>query len=227
MAAAQWVPSVVSLGQWLPVRALPRGWCTWRGPAEGPVALTFDDGPDPTTTPTVLDALDRLDLAATFFCTGAHVARHPELVAEIAARGHAIGTHGFEHAHHLWRSPGWIARDLDAALHASSAAGVTPLWYRPPYGQASGPTLLAARRRGLRTVLWSGWGREWAAPDAAAVAARVRAALAPGAVVLLHDSDAFSPPGSVQRTLDALDTVAADLHARGLRTATLDEVMAA
>lgn len=224
---AQWVPSVVSLGQWVPVRSLPGGWCSWRGRAGGPVALTFDDGPDPATTPLVLDALHRLGLVATFFFTGAHVEHHPDLVREAQAQGHAVGTHGYAHEHHLWRSPGWIGRDFDAALDASAAADVTPRWYRPPYGQASGATLLAARRRGLRTVLWSAWGREWAAPDAAAVAARVRRALVPGAVVLLHDSDAFSPAGSVGRTLDALDAVAADLTARGLRTATLDEVLAA
>ena len=226
LAAAQWVPSVVSLGQWLPLRALPGGWCSWRGPATGAVALTFDDGPHPRTTPAVLDALDRLGLAATFFCSGVHTEHHPELVREIRDRGHAVGTHGYAHEHHLLRTPGWIARDLGAALAASAAAGIAPRWYRPPYGQASGPTLLAARRRGLRTVLWSAWGREWAAADAPSVAARVRAGLAPGAVVLLHDSDAFSPPGSAALALGALDELAGDLAERGLRTATLDEVLA-
>ena len=225
-AGAQWVPSVVSLGQWLPLRHLPLGWCSWRGGPDAPVALTFDDGPDPVLTPAVLDALDRLGLTATFFCTGAHVERHPRLVAEIVARGHAVGTHGYTHGHHLLRSPAWVNRDLDAALAASAEAGVTPRWFRPPYGQASGPTLVAARRRGLRTVLWSAWGREWAAPDAAAVAARVGGALGPGAVVLLHDSDAFSPRGSVARTLGALESIAGDLAERGLRTSTLDEVLA-
>ena len=225
-AAIQWVPSVVSLGQWLPVRSLPSGWCSWRGRSGTTVALTFDDGPDPATTPRILDALDRLGLVATFFCTGAHVERHPGLACELRDRGHAVGSHGYAHEHHLLHGPGWIARDLDAALRVSAAAGLSPRWYRPPYGQCSGPTLFAARRRGLSTVLWSAWGREWAAPDAGAVAARVGAALAPGAVVLLHDSDAFSPPGSVERTLVALESVAADLADRGLRAATLDEVMA-
>lgn len=224
-AALQWVPSVVSLGQWLPLRQLPSGWCAWRGRPDGPVALTFDDGPDPATTPAVLDSLDRLGLVATFFCTGAHARRHPDLVREARRRGHAVGVHGYRHEHHLWRGPRWIARDLDDALQAVGAAGVEPRFYRPPYGQASGSTLLAAHRRGLRTVLWSAWGREWAAPDAAAVAARVRRALVPGAVVLLHDSDAFSPRGSAGRALEALDAIAGDLAERGLRAATLDEVL--
>lgn len=226
-AAVQWVPSVVSLGQWLPVRVAPGGWCRWRGAPGTGVALTFDDGPDPATTPAVLDALDRLGLRATFFPIGTAVARHPGLVREVVERGHLVGTHGFRHHHHLGKPPGWAGRDLDAALAALRDAGVVPRWYRPPYGQASGPTLLAAHRRGLRTVLWSAWGREWAAPTVGSVAARIIPELVPGAVVLLHDSDAFSPAGSAARALGALDAVAARLDERGLRAVTLDEVVAA
>lgn len=225
LAAAQWVPSVVSLGQWLPVRSLPGGWCTWRGPARAAVALTFDDGPDPVATPAVLDALERLGLRATFFCLGERAAAHPDLVAEVARRGHAVGVHGHRHTHHLLRAPWHPGADLDRALAALAAAGVAPRWYRPPYGQASGATLLAARRRGLRTVLWSAWGREWAAPDAAAVARRVTSALTPGAVVLLHDSDGSSPAGSAGRAAAALAPIAAALDEAGLRTATLDELL--
>ena len=110
--AANIVPSVVSLGHWLPVRRLPGGWCRWRGPLVPKVALTFDDGPSPVTTPRILDQLDELGLGATFFCLGREVEWHPEVVAEIARRGHGIGTHGYEHEHHLARSPRWVERDL-------------------------------------------------------------------------------------------------------------------
>jgi peptidoglycan/xylan/chitin deacetylase (PgdA/CDA1 family) len=191
------------------------------------VALTVDDGPDPDHTPAMLDELDRLGLVATFFCLGEHVEAHPALVAEVVRRGHGVGTHGHRHAHHLLRSPLLPGRDLDRAVAGlRRVVGAEPRWYRPPYGQASGATLGAARRRGLRTVLWSAWGREWVERDATAVAARVRSALAPGAVVLLHDSDAFSPAGTAARARDALDAVAADLDRLGLATATLDEVLA-
>jgi peptidoglycan/xylan/chitin deacetylase (PgdA/CDA1 family) len=112
-------------------------------------------------------------------------------------------------------------------VEALASAGVTPRWYRPPYGQLSGPSLLAARRHGLEVVLWSAWGREWTRAAPAEVAARVTTALAPGAVVLLHDSDAFSPPGSAARALAALGPIADGLDRLGLRTATLDELMGA
>ena len=225
VAAAQMVPSIVSLGQWLPVRALPGDWCRWRGPAEPRVALTFDDGPDPRTTPAVLDRLDELALTATFFCLGEHVDAHPGLVREVVARGHQVETHGYRHEHHFARRPGWVRADLERAIDALGAAGVRPRWFRPPFGQATGPTLVEARRHGVRVVLWSAWGREWAERDAARVAGRVNAALAPGAIVLLHDADVGSPEGSSRRAVEALGPIAAELDRRRLDAVPLDRLV--
>jgi peptidoglycan/xylan/chitin deacetylase (PgdA/CDA1 family) len=188
------VPSVVSLGQWAPIRSLPAGLCRWRGPAEPRVALTFDDGPQPDTTPRMLDRLDELGLVATFFCVGSRVAAHPDLVEEVRRRGHQVEVHGHRHAHHFVRTPRWVRGDLNSALDALGAVGVRPKWFRRPFGQVTGATLIEARRHRLRLVLWSAWGREWAEEDASGVARRVTRRLEPGAIVLLHDSDAFSPP---------------------------------
>ncbi len=180
-------------------------------------------GPRPSR---LLDDLDRLGLAATFFCLGRNVRAHPDLVGEILRRGHEVETHGDEHAHHLARSPGWVSRDLDRALDALGACGVRPRWYRPPYGQASAGTVLAGRRRRLGLVLWSAWGREWARADPSAVAGSVERGLGPGAIVLLHDSDVTSPPGSAATARQALEPLAAALERRGLTTVTLDQLVA-
>jgi len=219
------LPSVVSLGQWGPIRALPRDCCRWRGPAEAAVALTFDDGPHPRTTPAVLDRLDELSLPATFFCLGERVASYPDLVTEILSRGHQVETHGYRHDHHFIHTPRWVRSDLDAAVDVLGAAGVRPRWFRPPYGQTTGATMFEARRRSLRLVLWSAWGREWDEPDAVSVARRVAAGLAPGAIVLLHDADVLSPPGSSRRVAQALGPIAEDLHRRGYAGLTLDQLV--
>ena len=224
-AAGHMVPSVVSLGQWAPVRRLPGDLCRWRGPRRPAVALTFDDGPEPSTTPLVLDRLAELGLNGTFFCLGVHAAAHPDLVREAVARGHQVETHGFEHAHHFARSPAWVGADLDRALDAMAAAGTHPKWFRPPYGQATGATLVEARRRHRSVVLWSAWGREWDEPDAAAVARRVAGGLRPGTVVLLHDADVDSPPGSWRRALDALGPIADALASQRLAAVTLDDLV--
>lgn len=226
--AAEYVPALATLGQWSAMEVLPRAWCRWRAPADQPrVAITFDDGPHPVATPAVLDRLDTLGLRATFFPLASLVERDPGMVAEIVRRGHVVGTHGFHHEHHLLRSPGWVRRDLAAAAAAMAKVGIQPRWYRPAYGQVTGATLLAARRAGLETVLWSAWGREWATADAASVARRISRRLEPGAIVLLHDNDAFGPKGMWRTALEALDLVAAELDRRGLGAATLDELVAA
>ena len=76
-------------------------------------------------------------------------------------------------------------------------------------------------------MLWSAWGREWDEPDSSSVARRVRAGVGPGGIVLLHDADVQSPPGSSRRAAEALGPIAEDLHRQGLAALTLDELVGA
>jgi peptidoglycan/xylan/chitin deacetylase (PgdA/CDA1 family) len=225
VAGIHFAPSVVVLGQWAPVRTLPGGWCRWRGSDRHRVALTFDDGPDARTTPQVLEQLDRLGLRATFFLLGERVDTAPSVVRAVVAAGHEIGSHGHVHDHHFVHSPRWVLADLDASLAAIAEHAPRPRWYRPPYGQATAATLVAARMRSVDPVLWSAWGREWVAPDAAGVTRRVAGGLAPGAIVLLHDSDVTSPAGTTERVLEALPDIAVELQRRGLDSVTLSELV--
>ena len=227
-ALAHALPSVCVLGQWVPARleALPAGVCRWRGPASRTaVSLTFDDGPSPASTPRTLDLLDELGWKATFFVVGSLAAAHPELVVEMRRRGHAVGLHGQQHRHHLLHSWRWIRRDTEEALRVLDDICPRPRWYRPPYGQLSTPTLLEARRQRLEVVLWSAWGREWAEPDASSVQARLAPLMEPGAVVLLHDSEEFAPPGTARRTHETLRLLAPVLSERSLRAVTLDALV--
>ncbi len=186
----------------------------------GHVALTFDDGPDPASTPAILDGLERLGWRATFFLLGSMVRRNPSVAKEVAARGHEVGVHGDEHRSHVRRSLFAIHDDVARCRDLiADATGAEPYWFRPPYGVLSGGSLVTARRLGLRTVLWTTWGRDWrdeATP--ATVVADVAAGLRPGATVLLHDSDCTSAPGSWKATLGALPGLA-ELFATGGLTA--------
>ncbi len=182
------------------------------------VALTFDDGPDPESTPAFLDELDRLGVAATFFLLGSQVRRAGTLTAEIVRRGHELGVHGDTHTNHLKRSARWVTDDVGRARDLIEAASGVPVrWFRPPYGALAASSLVAARRTGLRTVLWTTWGRDWRPGTLAEdVVAEVRSTMRPGATVLLHDSDLTSAPGSWKRTLAALPTLAEDWRGAGL-----------
>jgi hypothetical protein len=124
------------------------------------VALTFDDGPSPETTPRTLTLLDQLGLRATFFLLGTAVAGAPGLAAEIAGRGHEVACHGMVHDRHLLRSPGWVINDTAAAVALLDGLGLRPSRYRPPFGQASAATLGAARRGVPEEVGVDGVGAE-------------------------------------------------------------------
>lgn len=224
-AVSHALPSVAVLGTFLPrpPARVPGGWCRWRLDGNRrEVALTFDDGPTAEATSRTLDLLDDLGLVATFFVVGAQVEAHPELVAAMRDGGHAVGVHGHRHAHHLGQSPGWIRRDTERAVAAvTEASGVRPRWYRPPYGQLTTATALQARHHGMEVVLWSRWGREFAEPAAGSVLDRLARGLRPGAVLLLHDSDAHAPAGTAARTHEVLPPLAEELQRRGLGSATL------
>jgi peptidoglycan/xylan/chitin deacetylase (PgdA/CDA1 family) len=187
-----------------------------RLPAGRGVAITFDDGPHARGTPAVLAELDRRGLRATFYLVGEQVARRPTLAAEIAAAGHEVGIHGFHHMLLLRRTPRALREDLDRAEAViGEASGVTSLTYRPPYGVFSLAGLRLATAR-WSPLLWSHWGRDWerrATPSS--IAARSTRALGPGAVVLLHDSDAYSCEGSWRQTVAALPAVLEAAFATG------------
>jgi peptidoglycan/xylan/chitin deacetylase (PgdA/CDA1 family) len=187
------------------------------------VALTFDDGPDPASTPAFLDLLAARRLRATFFLLGSMVAKAPELAADIADAGHEVGVHGWAHQYTILRGPRAIADDIARATDAVAAAsGTQPRFYRPPYGVLSAGALAAARSHGLTPVLWTCWGREWAAgATAGSVYATLAKDLSPGGTVLLHDSDCTSPAGAAVAALGALPQLLDDCAERGLRVGPL------
>lgn len=191
----------------------------------GHVALTFDDGPDPVSTPAFLEVLDTLRWRATFFMLGDMVRRAPGLAAEVVAAGHEIGIHGDRHQSQLRRTPQSVADDLARARDSIyDATGVEPMWFRPPYGTLSFGGLRRARRAGVRTVLWTSWGRDWRAEATAdSVVADVLKGHVDGGTVLLHDSDCTSAPECWRAPLGALPNLAIELEARGLRVGPVGE----
>ena len=182
------------------------------------IALTFDDGPDPRSTPQFLDALDRLGWQATFFMLGEMVERHPAVARDVAAAGHEIAVHGQRHLSHVLRTPRQVHLDLRRATAIIEAAtGASMRFVRPPYGTMSAGTFWSARALGLRPVLWSAWGRDWR-PEATpvTVVSDVCRSLTAGGTVLLHDSDCTSAPDAWRSALGALPLLAEALHQRNL-----------
>jgi peptidoglycan/xylan/chitin deacetylase (PgdA/CDA1 family) len=208
-------PVVPVIGNALPVVLRQEG--------EEGVALTFDDGPHPQGTPAILEALREAGAVATFFLAGEQVVRRPALAAEIVAAGHRVELHCHRHRNQLRLSPRSLLDDADRAKAAiEEASGQAIADYRPPYGIFSAAGLRAVRSRGWRPVLWSQWGRDWdrrATP--VSIARRASAGARAGDILLLHDADYYSAPGSWVRTAAALPIILEELEARGLKSVLL------
>jgi peptidoglycan/xylan/chitin deacetylase (PgdA/CDA1 family) len=208
--AVHWPPIARALG--VPLRI---------GSTTG-VALTFDDGPHPEGTPAILETLRARGTRATFFLVGERVEQYPSLVEEIAAEGHEPAVHAYLHRNQMRLTPGEFAADLDRAVSViAQACGRPPTLYRPPYGVFTLAGLAAIRRRALRPLLWSKWGRDWRADRSPAqIAASSTEALSAGDVILLHDADWYSSPGSHRNTTAALPAILDELARRGLPAVT-------
>lgn len=190
----------------------------WQGDAGGRgIALTFDDGPHPVTTPKILELLAREDLKATFFVLGNKADAHPEVVREIARAGHGLGVHGYTH-YRLYSllPPRAVEEDIKRAQEAvERAAGVKTRLFRPPVGQVSPRTADGARRAGVEIVVWSVRGLDGLKnADPERIVARVERGLRPGAIVLLHD--AAERDDHVPASLEALPKIIAAIRARKL-----------
>jgi peptidoglycan/xylan/chitin deacetylase (PgdA/CDA1 family) len=203
------------------------GRTLWRGPTDRPrAALTFDDGPGPSTG-AVLDVLAREGVQATFFVLGRQVDRHPEVVRRMVAEGHQIANHGYDHGILIFR--GWrhvrdqLARTERSVERAVGADAMTRL-FRAPHGFRGPATALASRRAGYRMAAWTTGVFDSAEPGPAAIARRCAQALAPGAILLLHDADGWAPGRPRQQTVDALAEICGAARVRDLELVTFDEL---
>ncbi|MGY1754870.1 polysaccharide deacetylase family protein [Blastococcus sp. SYSU D01042] len=184
---------------------------------ERTVALTFDDGPRPDSTPAVLDVLRSRGVTATFFVTGGNAARHPDLVRRIVAEGHTIGNHSWSHPDLSGLSPAGRAAEMDRTSQAVvDATGVVPCFFRGPYGVHGGAIASQAVERGMSVVGWSLDTRDWTTPGGWSPSFQqqiVAAATAPAGahpIVLMHDGGGYR-----QNTVAALDRIISDYVARG------------
>lgn len=126
------------------------------------LAITFDDGPNPAITPKLLDLLDRYHAKGTFFLIGRFVRECPELVKEVAARGHVIGNHTDTHPNLSLLAPSQIRAELRLCHDAiSNTLGTLPRWFRPPFGMRNPWVIPAAGELECQTVMWTLIPGDW------------------------------------------------------------------
>jgi cellulose synthase/poly-beta-1,6-N-acetylglucosamine synthase-like glycosyltransferase/peptidoglycan/xylan/chitin deacetylase (PgdA/CDA1 family) len=191
------------------------------------IALTFDDGPDPTWTPKVLDVLRREHVPGTFFLLGSQALRYPDLVRRELREGHEIGNHSFRHPD-LTNQPLWEQRWQLAQqeLALVGVTGRTTSLMRPPYSFSADSVdnkywqlIQDAHSHGYVTVLADVDARDWERPGVDAIVRNGIPKDGRGAVVLLHDAG-----GDRSQTVAALGTLIERLRAEGYRFTTIGEV---
>ena len=191
-------------------------WLTWIYPKriwkiktqEKKLFLTFDDGPHPRITPTVLDLLRVYNAKATFFCIGNNIEKYPEVYTRILQEGHTVGNHTFNHLN------GWRVSDEDYFLNISKAKKwIDSTFFRPPYGRLTRfqEKWLEQKPLNLKTVMWTvlsgdfdkGLNKEDCFRNVLLNACK-------GAIVVFHDSEK-----SEERMMYALEQVLIAFSAEG------------
>ena len=192
------------------------------------VALTFDDGPTRGITDRLLDVLDREHVHGTFFVVGSAARREPALLRRMAAGGHEIEDHSDTHPHlNALLSSAALDAEITAADDAIAAAtGRRARWLRPPYGARNAAVLAAAKRHGMRVVLWSAMLDETSPqvpPDV--LVERLLRDVGDGAIVVLHDGDrGRAEPGGRGYEAALATRVIAALRARGYGFVTVQQL---
>ncbi|MFF1808616.1 glycosyltransferase [Streptomyces sp. NPDC058251] len=192
------------------------------------LVLTFDDGPDPTWTPKVLDVLKAHHAHAVFFVTGTMASRYPALVHRMVAEGHEVGLHTFNHPDLSYQSKKRIDWELSQSqLALAGAAGIRTSLFRPPYSSfadamdnRSWPVTQYIGTRGYITVVNNTDSEDWQKPGVDEIIRRATPHGGKGAIVLMHDSG-----GDRHQTVEALDTFVPRLQHRGYSFENLTEAL--
>lgn len=197
----------------------------WRGdPARHAVSLTFDDGPS-ESTPALLELLERLSAKATFFMCGRNARRLPDVAREVAAAGHQIGNHTENHPRFDFKSRSFIFNEISRAQKSIyRATGVTPLWFRAPYGVRWFGLRSVQEELKVTGVMWTAIGHDWSW-DGPRVARLMLARASNGAILCLHDGRELRQNPDIRSTLEAVRYFVPKLQDQGYRFETLSEIL--
>lgn len=185
------------------------------------VALTFDDGPDPSSTPQILDILREHDAKATFFLLADKAEQHPELVQRLIDEGHEIGAHAVRHVHSWQRLPWDAYQDtVQSVKRLRQQTGQPVRFHRPPHGSYTLATLLGQRAAQVIGAQWTVNGNEWQPQMTPAMCLKhILFEVVAGSVVVLHDAGPYA-----HKTAELLPPLLEELESRGYRFQTLSHL---
>jgi len=154
------------------------------------IHLTFDDGPHPRATPTVLRILKERNIQASFFLLGQNVMKFPELARQIRNDGHQIGNHSYTHSSLFFKNEGFIRNEiLQSEEILQEIIGEQSRYFRPPYGYFTGVTLKVLQEYDLSCILWSVDSKDFQPTQLNRKMKRVIKKATDGSILLFHDNE--------------------------------------
>jgi len=154
------------------------------------IALTFDDGPDRSVTPLLLELLRKEDIKATFFCIGSKAEQEPDLIKRIDGEGHIIGGHSY--SHHFFFDLFSSSRMLEEMQKSEDVISNTInhkiKMFRPPYGVTNPPLAKALRKKKYHVIGWSLRSKDTVIKDEKKLFDRLVKRVKPGDLILFHDT---------------------------------------
>jgi cellulose synthase/poly-beta-1,6-N-acetylglucosamine synthase-like glycosyltransferase/peptidoglycan/xylan/chitin deacetylase (PgdA/CDA1 family) len=192
------------------------------------IALTFDDGPNPTYTPQVLKILEENDVPATFFVVGSMVSRYPSIVKDMVQQGNEVGIHTFTHVDLSYQSDSRVKREMEQTqLALAGAAGITTTLFRAPYSSEtdaidnySWPVYKKLGADGYISVFVDTDSDDWKKPGVSKIVDWATPKGTTGAAVLMHDAG-----GDREQTVEALPTYIKKMKAKGYTFTTISGVV--
>lgn len=180
------------------------------------IALTIDDGPDPTYTPQILAVLREYGTLASFSMIGEQVQGNEWLVTDVSADGHMICNHTWDHADQTQLTADQVADQIERTNEALGTVGITPTVYRAPYGNWNDIVFQACADANLRPVDWSVDPVDWSNPGVDSIVDNIMANTKSGSIILEHDGG-----GDRSQTVAALKVVLPRLLNEGYAFTTL------
>jgi peptidoglycan/xylan/chitin deacetylase (PgdA/CDA1 family) len=186
------------------------------------IALTFDDGPDMTYTPRILNILRQKQAKATFFVIGEQVSNFPEAAERIVNEGHTIASHSWDHVDlsKVYTSQ-VIQKVTSTNTLIEKITGRRPVLFRFPYGEFTAADALTIKKLGLRNIYWTIDTLDWSGKTAAEIMEIINREKSPGDIILMYSFQSANLEGAVQ----ALPKIIDQLRAEGYELVTVDNLI--
>ena len=199
-----------------------------RGADPQQLALTYDDGPNDSSTLPLLEVLAKYGVKATFFLIGRHVRSRPAIARKIAEAGHAIGNHTYSHPNLIFASLKKLRRELEICERVlTETIGEHARLFRPPFGAKRPAILRTVHSMGFKPIKWSVTCYDWKPTTADRVEQHAVRQIRGGDLILMHDGDHSQMGADRSHTVEATERLIRRYHDQGYKFVTIPEMMQA